>query len=95
MPGMKILSRVAVVLGVLVLLAGIGVLVWGSWTAYWHYATLSTGRSAEFVNPIPIIAGAAALIAFGAFFSGLGIGMPKGGAKPVEPTGIRPDDPTV
>ncbi|QLQ16525.1 MAG: hypothetical protein HZY73_13645 [Micropruina sp.] len=90
---MKILSRVAVVLGVLVLLAGLGVLIWGSWTAYWHYATLSTGRSAEFVNPIPIIAGGAALLGVGGFLAGLGIGMPRN-PKPVEPTGIRPDTPT-
>lgn len=74
---MKVLSKISVVIGLLAAIAGIGVLVWGSWIAYWHYAALSTGRSAEFDNPIPIIIGAAALIALGSFFSGLGLGRPR------------------
>ncbi len=74
---MKVLSKISVVIGSLALLGGIGVLVWGGWIAYWHYATLSTGRSAEFQNPIPIIIGAAALLALGGFLAGLGLGRPR------------------
>ena len=74
---MKVMSKVSVVVGVLALLGGIGVLVWGGWIAYWHYATLSTGRSAEFQNPIPIIIGAAALLVLGGFLAGLGLGRPR------------------
>ncbi len=74
---MKVMSKVSVVVGVLALLGGIGVLVWGGWIAYWHYATLSTGRSAEFQNPIPIIVGAAALLVLGGFLAGLGLGRPR------------------
>ncbi len=74
---MKVMSKVSVVIGVLALLGGIGGLVWGGWIAYWHYATLSTGRSAEFQNPIPIIIGAAALLTVGGFLAGLGLGRPR------------------
>ncbi len=84
---MKILSGVVVTLGVLVLLAGAGVMGWGCWTAYWHYATLSTRRSAEFSNPIPMLLGAGALLALGGFCAGLGLGMPRRAAEatPVAP----------
>lgn len=74
---MKVLSKVSLVAGVLILIAGIVVLIWGSWVAYWHYATLSTGRSAEFTNPIPLILLAAALSAVGGFFAGLGLARPR------------------
>ncbi|HOC14362.1 MAG TPA: hypothetical protein PLL50_10725 [Propionicimonas sp.] len=74
---MKVLSKLSLSLGLVALLAGIGVLVWGSWIAYWHYATLSTGRSAEFQDPIPIIAIAAFVIAVGAFLTGLAVAAPR------------------
>lgn len=88
---MKVMSTISVVLGVLALLGGVGVMIWGGWVAYWHYATLSTGRSAEFVNPIPIIIGAGALLAFGGFLAGLGISRPR---KAIEPIPV-PADPTA
>ena len=82
---MKAMAKVSAVIGVLALLAGAGVMIWGGWIAYWHYATLSTGRSAEFQNPIPIIAAAAALIAVGGFLAGLGVGRPRKPAVPASP----------
>jgi uncharacterized membrane protein YjjB (DUF3815 family) len=82
---MKVLSKLSLSLGLVALLAGIGVLVWGSWIAYWHYATLSTGRSAEFQDPIPIIAISAFVIAVGAFLTGLAVAAPRKLAKPVPP----------
>lgn len=85
---MKVMSKVSVVVGLLGLLGGIGVLVWGGWIAYWHYATLSTGRSAEFQNPIPIIIGAAALLAVGGFLAGLGVGRPRREVPPVPPAEV-------
>jgi hypothetical protein len=74
---MKVLSKVSLVIASLATIGGIGVLTWGSWIAYWHYAALSTGRSAEFENPIPIIIGAAALLTVGGFLAGLGLGRPR------------------
>lgn len=87
---MKILSGVVLTLGVLVVLAGVGVLIWGSWTAYWHYATLSTGRSAEFANPIPMLVGSGALLAVGGFLSGLGVGLPRRAAATTATTDTPP-----
>ena len=79
------MSKVSLSLGLIALIGGIGVMVWGTWIAYWHYATLSTGRSAEFQNPIPIIVGAAALLALGAFLAGLAVAAPRR-LEPAEPT---------
>lgn len=84
---MKVLSKVALVVGVLVLLAGVGVGIWGSWIAYWHYATLSTGRSAEFENPVVQISLAGLMLLLGGFLAGLGLGMPRAEAKLPPPTG--------
>lgn len=77
MSRMKILSIAAVWLGVLMLLVGLGVGIWGGWIAYWHFAALSTGRSAEFDNPLFQLAGAGALLGLGGFLAGLGVGLPK------------------
>ena len=83
---MKVLSKLSLTLGLVALLAGTVILSWGSWIAYWHYATLSTGRSAEFQNPIPIIAIAAAVIAAGAFLAGLAVAAPRRrDAEPAQP----------
>lgn len=81
---MKVLSTAMLWLGIVGVIAGIAIGVSGGWTAYWHYATLSTGRSAEFVNPIPILAGAGALLAIGGFLAGLALGLPR--RKATEPT---------
>jgi hypothetical protein len=83
---MKVLSKMSLIVGVLVLVGGVVMLAWGSWIAYWHYATLSTGRSAEFTNPIPLLLLAAALSAVGGFFTGLGLARPRKNLpeKPVE-----------
>lgn len=78
------MSKVSLSFGLVALLAGVGVLVWGCWIAYWHYATLSTGRSAEFQNPIPIIAGAAAVLILGGFLAGLAVAAPR--KAPLEQT---------
>jgi hypothetical protein len=92
---MKVMSAISVVVGVLALLGGVGVMIWGGWIAYWHYATLSTGRSAEFQNPIPIIIGAAALLVLGGFLAGLGIGRPRRQTAPVAVQVVPPTEPTV
>ncbi len=81
-------SLISLVLGIVALIAGTGVLIWGSWIAYWHYATLSTGRSAEFQNPIPIIAAAGFALALGGFLAGLAIAAPR---KPVRAV-VEPTD---
>lgn len=86
---MKVMSKVSLVLGLLGLAAGIGIMIWGGWIAYWHYAALSTGRSLEFDNPIPIIAGAGALLAVGGFLAGLGLARPRK-ELPVQPAASEP-----
>jgi len=78
---MKVMSTISVVVGVLALLGGVGVLIWGGWIAYWHYAALSTGRSAEFDNPLVQLASGGAGLLLGGFLAGLGLGMTSKHAK--------------
>lgn len=77
---MKIVSRVGMIVGVLALLAGIGVLGYASYEIWQQYVALSAGRSKEFVNPIPMSLLGTLIIAVGAFLFGLsmhrGVGRP-------------------
>lgn len=72
---MRIVSLVTLWFGVIVAVAGIGVAIWGGWIAYWHYAALSTGRSAEFENPLVQLASGGAGLLLGGFLAGLGVGL--------------------
>lgn len=88
---MRIVSLTTLWFGIIVAVAGIGVAIWGGWIAYWHYAALSTGRSAEFENPLVQLASGGAGLLLGGFLAGLGVGLtakhPKAEAStPAAPT---------
>ena len=72
---MLIVSLVTLWFGIIVGIAAIGVVIWGGWIAYWHYAALSTGRSAEFDNPLVQLASGGAGLLLGGFLAGLGVGL--------------------
>ncbi|MGC3955859.1 MAG: hypothetical protein QM804_16720 [Propionicimonas sp.] len=86
---MRIVSLVTLWFGIIVAIAGIGIAIWGGWIAYWHYAALSTGRSAQFDNPLVQLAAGGAGLLLGGFLAGLGLGLsskhPKADPKPVTP----------
>ncbi len=88
---MRIVSLVTMWFGILVAIAGIGVAIWGGWIAYWHYAALSTGRSAQFDNPLVQLASGGAGLLLGGFLAGLGLGMGSKHTKAEpRPTGPEP-----
>lgn len=74
---MKVLSVASLALGLIGVVAGLVFAVWGGWIAYWHYAALSTGRSAEFENPLLQLSGGGALLLVGGFLIGLALGRPR------------------
>lgn len=79
---MRIVSLVTLWFGIVVGIAAIGVAIWGGWIAYWHYAALSTGRSAEFDNPLVQLASGGAGLLLGGFLAGLGVGLTSKHPKP-------------
>ena len=79
---MRIVSLVTLWFGIIVAIAEVGVAIWGGWIAYWHYATLSTGRSAEFDNPLVQLASGGAGLLLGGFLAGLGLGLTSKHPKP-------------
>lgn len=87
---MRIVSQVTLWFGIIVAIAAIGVAIWGGWIAYWHYAALSTGRSAEFDNPLVQLASGGAGLLLGGFLAGLGVGLtskhPKSPPEATSPT---------
>lgn len=74
---MKILSRLLVLLGLLVLLIGIGFLVKGIYDVNIIHAVAISNRSASYYNPRQEIILTSALTAVGGFLMGLSISMPK------------------
>jgi fructose-specific phosphotransferase system IIC component len=79
---MRIVSLATLWFGIIVGVAAIGVAIWGGWIAYWHYATLSTGRSAEFDNPLVQLAAGGAGLLLGGFLAGMGVGLTSKHPKP-------------
>lgn len=79
---MRIISLATLWFGIIVGIAAIGVTIWGGWIAYWHYAALSTGRSAEFANPLVQLASGGAGLLLGGFLAGLGVGLTSKHPKP-------------
>jgi hypothetical protein len=70
---MKILSRVGTIVGILVLLAGLGVLGYGTFQIWQQYLAISADRSKEFINPLPTSLLGTLIIAVGAFLFGLSL----------------------
>ena len=79
---MRIVSLATLWFGIIVAIAAIGIAIWGGWIAYWHYAALSTGRSAEFENPLVQLASGGAGLLLGGFLAGLGLGLVSKNPKP-------------
>lgn len=70
---MKIVSRIVAILGILALLAGLGILIYGTFQVWQQYLAISADRSKEFVNPLPMSLLGTLVIAVGAFLFGLSI----------------------
>jgi len=70
---MKIVSRIVAIIGLLGLVAGLGVLGYGSFQVWQQYLAMSADRSKEFVNPLPMVLLGALVVAVGAFLIGLSI----------------------
>lgn len=86
---MKIVSKVGSIVGLLILLAGLGVFAWGVFQIWQQYLAISADRSKEFVNPLPMALLGTLVIAVGAFLSGLS--MYRGGRADI----VKPDGTTV
>lgn len=74
---MRILSRMLVLLGLVILVAGIYMLFRNWVDIKTLYAVANANRSTPFYNPWNDILIMAALTALGGFITGLGISMPK------------------
>lgn len=74
---MRVMSKVSVVVGLLLVLVGLVCAVWGGWISYRQWLALDALRSAT-VEPATLqllIAGAELLL--GGFFTGPGVGGPR------------------
>lgn len=71
---MVVLSRIAVILGLIVLLVGLGILVYSEFEVWKQWIAISAVRSRDFSNPIPHTALGTAIAVVGAFVAGLGLG---------------------
>ena len=79
---MKVMSKVSVLVGLLLILVGLVGAIWGGWISYRQWLALDALRSAN-VEPATLqllVAGAGLLV--GGFFLGLGLGRSR---KPVPP----------
>lgn len=74
---MVVLSRVTAILGVLALIIGLGILVYGEFEVWKQWIAISANRSRDFSNPIPHTVLGMAVAIVGSFLAGLGLGMPK------------------
>ena len=70
---MKIVSRIGAIVGLLALLAGLGIFGYGTFQIWQQYLAISADRSKEFVNPLPMSMLGTLVIAVGAFLSGLSL----------------------
>lgn len=84
---MKIVSRIGAIIGLLALLAGLGILGYGTFQIWQQYLAISADRSKEFVNPLPMALLGTLVIAVGAFLSGLSLYR---GGRPVTTAEGRP-----
>lgn len=74
---MKILSRVMVIIGILVVLGGAGFLAKSIYDVNILHAVAISMRSASYYNPIQEIALTAGLAVVGGFLTGLGLSLTK------------------
>ena len=82
---MKIISKVTLWLGIVLVLVGLGAGIWAGWIAYTQWLALNALRSAPVdTSTLQLLIGGAGLL-IGGFLVGLGIGVtpkaPKTAAK--------------
>ena len=96
---MRIFSKIFFWLGVIGIVAAIIIGFQPGWNVYLQYATLSTGRSLEFTNPLVQLSLAIVVLLLGGFFMGLGVGMirrkPKVDQAAPRPEPAAPEPPTA
>ena len=74
---MKVMSKVSVVVGLLLVLVGLVGAIWAGWLSYRQWLALDALRSADVQSAgLPLLIGAAGLLV-GGFFTGLGLGRPR------------------
>ena len=78
--------------GVLLVLAGLGGVIWGGWISYRQWLALDALRSADVQTAtLPLAIGALALL-LGGFLVGLAVGRPR---KILAPLPVPPAPPTA
>ena len=86
------MSVVSAFFGVLLVLAGLGAVIWGGWISYRQWLALDALRSAEVQTAtLPLAIGALALM-LGGFLVGLAVGRPR---KILAPLPVPPTEPTA
>ena len=86
------MSVVSAFFGVLLVLAGLGAVIWGGWISYRQWLALDALRSAEVQTAtLPLAIGALALM-LGGFLVGLAVGRPR---KILAPLPVPPAEPTA
>lgn len=74
---MKVMSKVSVIVGLLLVLVGLIGAIWAGWLSYRQWLALDALRSADVQSAgLPLLIGAAGLLV-GGFFTGLGLGRPR------------------
>lgn len=74
---MKVMSKVSVVVGLLLVLVGLVGAIWAGWLSYRQWLALDALRSADVQSAgLPLLIGAAGLLV-GGFLTGLGLGRPR------------------
>jgi hypothetical protein len=85
---MKAMSVVSAFFGVLLVLAGLGSVIWGGWISYRQWLALQALRSADVQTAtLPLAIGALGLL-IGGFLVGLAVGRPR---KVVAPIPVPPE----
>ncbi|MFT3861867.1 hypothetical protein [Micropruina sp.] len=91
---MKLLSRVLLILGGVVLVGAIGVLAYGGLEVWKQYIAVSANRSLAFVNPVGYMITGAALALLAGALAGYALGLPRK-PKPVDPPAAGAAGPSV
>jgi hypothetical protein len=74
---MKVMSKVSVFVGLLLVVVGLVGAVWGGWIAYRQFLALDALRSAPTDKPVLQLLVAAVGLLLGGFLTGLGVGRPR------------------
>lgn len=89
---MKVMSKVSVFVGLLLVAVGLVGAIWGGWIAYRQFLALDALRSAPADKPVLQLLVAAAGLLIGGFLTGLGVGRPR---KVIEPIDVPKAPPAV